>query len=103
MTLTRRQRMEQMLEKNPADPFLLYGVALECVREGEVAAGLERLRALAASHPDYDATFFQLGQILAQEGEPEEARAWLEKGVAAAGRNGNAKAVREMSEFMDTL
>ena len=35
---TRRQKLENFLVTNPNDPFTRYGVALECVREGDLAA-----------------------------------------------------------------
>jgi predicted Zn-dependent protease len=100
---SRRQQLERMLAESPADAFLLYGVALEYVREGSVEEGLSRLRSLVGSYPDYQAAYFQLGQILSQEGEVEEARHWLELGVAAAQRIGEEKAAREMSEFLSML
>jgi thioredoxin-like negative regulator of GroEL len=100
---SRRQQLERMLAESPADSFLVYGVALEYIREGSVEEGLMRLRGLVAENPDYQAAYFQLGQVLTQEGEVDEARHWLELGVAAAQRIGDAKAAREMSEFLSML
>jgi len=42
----RRQRLEEFVAQNPKDTFSRYGLALECLREGE-KAGAERI-----SHAD---------------------------------------------------
>ncbi|MGL4463167.1 MAG: tetratricopeptide repeat protein [Planctomycetia bacterium] len=103
MSTTRLQQLETLLAAAPTDTFLLYGLAMEHVKEGNSAEGLRRLKELAAVAPDYDPAFFRLGQLLAEADEPEEARAWLEKGIAAARRNGNQHALTEMEAFLDLL
>jgi predicted Zn-dependent protease len=100
---TRRERLESLLDKSPTDPFLLYGLAVELLKTGDAVEGVERLRALTQSHPDYHAAHFQLGQTLAQQGESDEAKRWLEIGVAAATKVGDRKAAREMADFAETL
>ena len=35
---TRRQKLEEFLGSNPNDAFSRYGIALECIREGDLAA-----------------------------------------------------------------
>lgn len=92
-----------MLKVNPGDPFLGYGLALELLKEGDASAGTEQLKNVIAAHPDYHAAYFQLGQALAQEGEADEARAWLQKGVVAAQRAGDSHAASEMEGLLLSL
>ena len=100
---SRRQRLEEMLARDPDDVFLLYGLAMEYVREGDVDEALLRLADVAKRDPNYHSAHFQAAQLLAQEGRTAEARDWATRGVDAARRAGNAHAVGEMEGFLLTL
>src|SRR3954447_12742547 len=81
----RRRMLEQSLAEDPSDTFLRYGLALQCLREGDVAEGRAALRALIADHPeDQVAAYQQLGQSLLESGEVEEAQRVLEVGISKA-------------------
>jgi predicted Zn-dependent protease len=100
----RRLKLEQSLAEDPQDTFLRYGLALQCLREGDVAEGRERLRALIADHPeDQIAAYQQLGQSFAETGEHEAAVAMLSAGIARALARGDAHAAAEMQQLRDTL
>lgn len=100
---SRRESIEAMLVKTPDDPFLRYGWAMELLKEGNVAGGLAGLEDVARRHPDYDAAYFQLGQVYAQQGETDAAREWLQRGIAVATRRGNSHAAGEMQGLLDML
>lgn len=102
-TGTRREKIEQMLEQQPDDVFLLYGLAMEYVREGDEEEGIRRLQRVTEVDPDYHSAYFQGGQILARQGESEQAREWVSKGIEAARRKGNSHAAGEMEGFLLTL
>ena len=71
---SRRVALEQSLAEDPTDSFLRYGLAMQCLREGDVEEGHERLLALIADHPDDQiAAYQQLGQSFAELGEPARA------------------------------
>ena len=94
---SRRQMLEASLAEDPADPFLRYGVALQCLREGDVEEGRSRLRELIADLPeDQVAAYQQLGQSYAETGERDEARAILRVGIAKAQKRGDWHAAAEM-------
>jgi len=96
--------LEQSLADDPSDTFLRYGLALQCLREGDVEEGRTRLRALIADHPeDQVAAFQQLGQSYADSGEAEEAVAILEAGIALARRRGDLHAAAEMDGLLDSV
>ncbi|HWN74112.1 MAG TPA: hypothetical protein VNO13_00110 [Candidatus Udaeobacter sp.] len=50
---TRRQKLEQFLAQNRNDAFSRYGVALECLREGDIAGAESHFKALLEANPDY--------------------------------------------------
>ena len=69
----------------------------------EGAEGRRRLRELIADRPDEVAAYQQLGQSYLEEGEPEQARPILERGVEAARARGDSHAVSEMSGLLDLM
>ena len=100
---SRREKLEGLLAASPDDTFLLYGVALEHLKEGNEEEGIGRLKKIIDKDADYQAAYFQIGQFYAGVGDDEEARRWLEQGVEAARRVGNTHAASEMMALMETL
>jgi thioredoxin-like negative regulator of GroEL len=98
----RRLMLETSLAEDPADAFLRYGLAVQCLREGDSEEGRQRLLALVADHPDDTvAAHQQLGQSYLEAGELEEARAILGKGIALANKRGDWHAAGEMQGLLD--
>ncbi|ADV61531.1 hypothetical protein Isop_0942 [Isosphaera pallida ATCC 43644] len=97
----RRLKLEASLAENPGDTFLRYGLAMQCLQEGDLAEGRQRLRDLIADHPeDSIAAYQQLAQSLLDHGEIEEARAILEVGIVKARLKGDAHAASEMEGLL---
>ena len=93
----RRLALERSLAEDPSDTFLRYGLALQCLREGDRDEGRQRLRALIADHPDDQvAAYQQLGQSYLDSGERDQALETLREGIALARRRGDAHAAAEM-------
>jgi predicted Zn-dependent protease len=100
---TRRQKLEEFLSQNPNDAFSRYGIALECVREGDLAAAETHFRTLIQTNPDYVAGYQMYAQTLAQNERREEAKPILTQGIQAAIRQGNQHARTEMEGLLDEL
>ena len=97
----RRIMLERSLADDPADTFLRYGLALQCLREGEVEEGRGLLLALIADHPeDQVAAYQQLGQSYLEAGERSAARSTLETGIAKARTRGDWHAAAEMEGLL---
>jgi predicted Zn-dependent protease len=100
----RRLMLERSLAEDPSDSFLRYGLALQCLREGDIDEGRERLMALIADHPDDQiAAYQQLGQSYFDSGALTEAAAVLRKGVAKAQAVGDWHASNEMEQLLASL
>jgi predicted Zn-dependent protease len=100
----RRLKLEQSLEMDPGDTFLRYGLALQCLREGDVEEGRDRLNALIADHPDDQvAAYQQLGQSYMESAELEQARQTLRTGVAKAHARGDWHAAAELEGLLAQL
>ena len=100
---SRRQKLEEFLAKNPNDAFSRYGIALECVKEGNLAAAETHFLKLIESNPDYVPGYQMYAQTLAQNERAGDAKAILEKGIAAAIRQGNQHARSEMEGLLSEL
>ena len=100
----RRELLERSLAEDPGDPFLRYGLAMQCLREGETAEGRERLKALIADHPETQiASYQQLGQSYAEARMIDEARAVLVEGIKRALAAGDDHAAAEMRGLHESL
>ena len=100
----RRLMLEASLAEDPADAFLRYGLALQCLRDGETGEGRDRLKALIADDPEGQvAAYQQLGQSFLDGGEPEPAREALTTGVAKAKARGDWHAAAEMEGLLGMI
>ncbi len=99
----RRLMLERSLAEDPGDAFLRYGLAMQCLRDGDVAEGRDRLRGLIADDPGQIAAYQQLGQSYADEGEVDEAAVVLRKGIEQARKSGDWHAAAEMEHILESL
>jgi uncharacterized protein HemY len=96
--------LERSLAEDPADAFLRYGLAIQCLRDGDVAEGRARLLALIADHPDDQvAAYQQLGQSYAESTEWDRARETLRMGIDKARARGDWHAAAEMDGLLAQL
>ena len=100
---TRRQKLEEFLAQNPSDAFTRYGIALECLRENDLAGAESHFKSLLEANPDYVPGYQMYAQTLAQHDRADEAKALLNKGIAAASRQGNQHARSEMEGLLTQL
>lgn len=100
----RRQMLEQSLADDPSDSFLRYGLAVQCLREGDVEEGRERLLTLIADHPeDSVAAYQQLAQSYIETAENSAAAAMLTAGINKAKTAGDWHAASEMEQMLDSI
>jgi thioredoxin-like negative regulator of GroEL len=100
----RRRKLEQSLAEDPADCFLRYGLAIQCLHEGDMEEGRSRLRALIRDHPeDQIPAYQQLGMSFVESGEPDSARSVLKLGIEKARVRGDWHAAAEMEQLVESL
>jgi hypothetical protein len=100
---TRRQMLEEFVDKKPDDAFSRYGLAMECVNGGDPAAGEMHFRALIENNPDYVPAYLMFAQMLVRESRSGEAKKVLSSGIAAAKHNGDQHAQAEMETLLGDL
>jgi len=96
--------LEQSLAEDPTDPFLRYGLAMQCLREGDIEEGRQRLLALISDDPETQvAAYQQLGQSYADSGETEAAQATWRTAIGKARAAGDWHAAGEMEQALAML
>lgn len=91
------------LETSPQDSFLKHALALEYAKIGETSEAIRYLRDLLGENPDYVGSYYQLGKLLEQCGEFEEALHVYEAGMLAARKLSDTHALSELQHAYDEL
>ena len=100
---TRRELLESFVAQKPDDAFSRYGLAMECVNAGDVAAAERNFRELLQRNADYVPAYLMFAQMLAKESRPDDAREILNQGMSAASKAGNQHALSEMEALLHEL
>jgi len=100
---TRRQLLEEFVAKEPNDAFSRYGLALECMNNGDAGSADTHFRALLERNPGYVPAYLMFAQLLARESRSDEARQVLTSGISAAEKKGDAHARSEMESLLNDL
>ena len=103
MPLSRREKIEALLQDEPDDPFLRYGLAVEFDNEGQTDEALAIFRGLMTGQPPHVASFFRGAQLLVRLDEIDQARATLREGIEIARQQGDTHAAGEMGELLASL
>jgi len=92
----RQAQLRKLLERTPNDPFLVYALALEHKKAGELDEALATLSRVTELDADYAYAHFQRGQIYEGRDDLPAARSAYAAGVEAARRAGDAKGEGEI-------
>lgn len=103
MPQSRREKLELMLQSDPADQMLRYMLALELEKEGDHERSLELLIGLTQDNPAYVPAFLMAGQQLARLARIQEARQMYADGIEQALTSGDEHAAGEMAQFKAEL
>ncbi len=99
----RREALLDFYKKDPNDPFVLYGLALEYMSENNLQKAEEFFKELLRINPGYVAGYFQYAQLMEKESKINEAKELYKRGIEEAIESGDKKAVKEMEDFLEEL
>jgi Tfp pilus assembly protein PilF len=99
----RMQKLQQMLEKEPNDAFLLYALALEHKKGGTYSEALRLLGQVVQNDPTYCVAHQQAAQVHELAGNVESAKRAYRDGIAAAQKKGDHHATEEMESALHML
>ena len=95
--------LEKVTRDGSKDPLAWYGLALEYKNLERPEDALKTFEQLREINGEYVPTYLMCGQMLAALGRKDEARAWLESGIAKAEATGNSHAAGEMESALAGL
>ena len=95
----RIESLEKMLD-GPRDGALLrYSLGNEYLKAGDPAKAADCFKIAVDRDSQYSAAWKALGKALAEAGQPAEALAAYESGIAVAEARGDIQAAKEMTVF----
>lgn len=97
------EQLEVLLEDDPDDVFLNFGLAMALRSAERNEEALERFDRTLALDPNYVSAHHQKGLLLARLGRTDEARKALERGVEAAAALGDEHVRTKLTELLDAL
>ena len=95
--------LKKFVELSPNDPFPRYGLAMAYKQAGRVGEARAAFGELEQKFPDYVPQYLMHAQLLIAADAKPEARAVLERGIAAARKKGDGHALGELEGALDSL
>ena len=92
-----------MLEKEPADSFLNYALAIEYSAINEIHEAIRIITGVLQRDANYLGAYYQLGKLYEQTKEIKEAISIYKKGIDIAKQQQNNKALGELSQALMIL
>jgi tetratricopeptide (TPR) repeat protein len=84
------------VDSRPDEPFPRYGLAMEYAKLGFLAEAEAEFQTLRSQHPDYVATYYQLGMVLTRLERVPEARSAWEEGIRQSLAKGDTHTAGEL-------
>jgi predicted Zn-dependent protease len=95
--------LTRLLDKDPNDPFVLYGLAQEYFKLKDTPKAVEFYNRCLKADPSYCYAYFHKARALQAAGDIEHAKVAVTDGLAAARKAGDQHAVSELSALQDEL
>jgi hypothetical protein len=99
----RLEAFRVMIDRGATDPFVHYAFAMELRGLGRPDEALSAFAEVASKFPDYVPTYLMAAQVAIALERPDDARAWLERGIAAAERARDGHALSELRAELGRL
>jgi tetratricopeptide (TPR) repeat protein len=100
---SRLEQLQKMLEREPNDTFLLYGLAMEHKKSGDADQALQLLEKVVQLDPGHGYAFFQRGQIEESRGDMTAAKKAYSDGIIAATKSGDSHARSELEGALSMI
>jgi tetratricopeptide (TPR) repeat protein len=95
ISLARLQKLHELMESEPADPFIIYAIALE-YQKIEPKKAIYYYEILMERHENYLPTYYQAAALYTELGLNEKARSTYEKGIQIAALQHNLHTQQEL-------
>jgi Tfp pilus assembly protein PilF len=99
----RLQKLEQLLQRDPKDTFVLYGIAMEHKKAGRANEAADYFDRVLSIDPGYCYAYHQKGLLFESTGDMEAARRVYRQGIEAATKKGDAHAAEEIAAALGMI
>ncbi len=96
MTLSRLPQLLQFLKEDPKDAFILFAIAKEYEKLGNLETALSYYLKLLEIQPDYIGTYYHLGKLYQKKAALEKAMTTFETGIEIAKKIKDQHALSEL-------
>lgn len=103
MENARIDALKKLIERNPNDPRLRFGLAAEYEKLGRWEQVVTELREYLALAEDEGNAWGRLGNALLQLGRDDEAREAYRKGIETANRHGHPSMAAEFEMILEEM
>ena len=103
MNMSRIDALNSLIERNPADAFARYALAMEYVQAGRDVDAVREFHEIQRVKPDYAPAYFHAGQALERLDRTDEARDSYRKGIEVTARSGDKHTQSELQAALDIL
>lgn len=100
-----KSRLDQLLEfheRDPEDPFILYGIALE-YQNFDVTKARENFDILLIKFPDYLPTYYHAAKLYEDLNQKEKAKELFNKGIEISKIQKDTHSQRELQNALNML
>ena len=101
--MSRLDKLNKLLQLDPNDPFVLYGIAQEHAAAGDYEQAVTFYDRCLAADPAYCYAYYHKARALESAGKTADALAAARAGIAAARGAGDEKALGELTALVDEL
>ena len=102
MTASRIDIFKQMLEADPANTSILFGLAKEYEKTGATEEMIEALNRYLAAADDQGNAYGMLARAYEKSGRRDEARTTYERGIEVANRHGHPGMAEEYRQTLSS-
>ena len=103
MSSGRLEALKGLVEQNPTNGFMRYGLAMEYKNAGDLESAMAEFRKLLETTPDYSAAYFHGGQTLEKLGRLDEARKMYVEGLEVTSQKGDLHTRDEIQAALNLL
>lgn len=103
MSNERLEKLFNFHKANPNDPFIIYAIASEYVKQKDAQRALRYFQELIDEHPEYVGTYYHFGKLYESIQEKEKAIEIYKKGIIVAKNANNLHALAELQSVHDSL
>jgi len=93
---SRLDHLQKMLRDQPNDSFLLFALAKEHEKNGELKKAMIVYEKLRKNDPDYVGLYYHLAALYAESEQPQLAKKTYEDGIKVAGKQNDQHALAEL-------